>query len=58
LQAALVRQGQPDEQARILSEDAVLSIQGAIVLSRALDNPAVFQRAMDQLLRRLVVVEI
>jgi AcrR family transcriptional regulator len=55
LQAALVRQGQRDEQARILSEDAVLSIQGAIVLSRALGDPAVFQRAMDQLRRRLRV---
>ena len=58
LQAALVRQGQHDEQARILSEDAVLSIQGAIVLSRALDDPAVFQRAMDQLRKRLLVIEI
>lgn len=53
LQAALVRQGRDAERARILSEDAVLSIQGAIVLSRALDDPAVFQRAIDQLHARL-----
>ncbi|WP_037112235.1 TetR/AcrR family transcriptional regulator [Rhizobium sp. 2MFCol3.1] len=53
LQAALVRQGRDVEQARILSEDAVLAIQGAIVLSRALDDPAVFQRAIDQLHGRL-----
>ncbi|MGV1901692.1 TetR/AcrR family transcriptional regulator [Rhizobium rhizogenes] len=53
LQAALVRQGRDPERARILSEDAVLSIQGAIVLSRALDDPAVFQRAIDQLHARL-----
>ena len=53
LQAALVRQGRDAEQARLLSEDAVLSIQGAIVLSRALDDPAVFQRAIDQLHSRL-----
>lgn len=53
LQAALVRQGRDAERARILSEDAVLSIQGAIVLSRALDDPAVFQRAIDQLNARL-----
>jgi AcrR family transcriptional regulator len=53
LQAALVRQGRDTEQARLLSEDAVLAIQGAIVLSRALDDPAVFQRAIDQLHARL-----
>ncbi|WP_373414832.1 TetR/AcrR family transcriptional regulator [Ensifer aridi] len=55
LQAALVRQGRDAEQARLLSEDAVLAIQGAIVLSRALDDPAVFQRAIDQLRARLAV---
>jgi AcrR family transcriptional regulator len=53
LQQALVRQGRDTEQARLLSEDAVLAIQGAIVLSRALDDPAVFQRAIDQLHARL-----
>ncbi|WEX74786.1 TetR/AcrR family transcriptional regulator [Sinorhizobium numidicum] len=55
LQSALVRQGRDAEQARLLSEDAVLAIQGAIVLSRALDDPAVFQRAIDQLRARLAV---
>lgn len=55
LQAALVRQGRDAEQARLLSEDAVLAIQGAIVLSRALDDPAVFQRAIDQLHARLAL---
>ncbi|CCM79516.1 TetR/AcrR family transcriptional regulator [Rhizobium mesoamericanum] len=55
LHSALVRQGRDDDQARLLSEDAVLAIQGAIVLSRALDDPAVFQRAIDQLRGRLVV---
>jgi len=55
LQTALMRQGRDAEQARLLSEDAVLAIQGAIVLSRALDDPAVFQRANYQLRRRLIV---
>ncbi|WP_028748478.1 TetR/AcrR family transcriptional regulator [Rhizobium mesoamericanum] len=55
LQSALVRQGRDAERARLLSEDAVLAIQGAIVLSRALDDPAVFQRAIDQLRGRLDV---
>lgn len=54
LQAALIRQGRDRKQARLLSEDAVLVIQGAIVLSRALDDPAVFQRAIEQLHKRLV----
>lgn len=53
LQSALIRQGRERNLARILSEEAVLSIQGAIVLSRALDDPAVFQRAIDQLRGRL-----
>jgi AcrR family transcriptional regulator len=55
LQSALIRQGRDAEQSRILAEEAVLGIQGAIVLSRALDDPAVFQRAIEQLRERLVV---
>lgn len=55
LQAALVRQGRNPDQSRALSEDAVLAIQGAIVLSRALDDPAVFQRAIERIRQRLVV---
>lgn len=54
LRSALIRQGCDHHQAQTLSEDAVLSIQGAIILSRALDDPAVFQRAIDQLRGRLV----
>jgi AcrR family transcriptional regulator len=55
LQSALVRRGDDINQSRILAEETVLSIQGAIVLSRALDDPAVFQRAIDQLRNRLLV---
>jgi len=54
LQAALVRQGRDPEQARLLSENAVVAIQGSIVLSRAFDDPAVFQRTIDQLHGRLI----
>jgi TetR/AcrR family transcriptional regulator, lmrAB and yxaGH operons repressor len=54
LASALVRQGREAGQARLLAEEAVLAIQGAIVLSRALDDPAVFQRAIDQLRGRLI----
>lgn len=55
LQSALIRQGRGSDQSRILAEEAVLAIQGAIVLSRAMDEPAVFQRAIDQLRGRLVI---
>lgn len=55
LQSALIRQGRNNDEARILSEEAVLSIQGAITLSRALDDPAVFHRAIDQLRGRLLL---
>lgn len=55
LQSALIRQGREADQSRLLAEEAVLAIQGAIVLSRAMDDPAVFQRAIDQLRRRLVI---
>jgi len=55
LQSALVRQGRDADRARILAEEAVLCVQGAIVLSRALDDPAVFQRAINQIRTRLVI---
>ena len=53
LEAALIRQGQDAPLAHSLSEEAVLSIQGAIVLSRAMDDPNVFHRAIDQLRGKL-----
>ncbi|KKB80527.1 TetR family transcriptional regulator [Devosia soli] len=53
LKAALIRQGRDPALAQSLSEDAVLSIQGAIVLSRAMDDPIRFQRAIDQLRSKL-----
>lgn len=55
LEAALRRQGRDAEQSRILAEEAVLAIQGAIVLARALNDPAVFQRAIDRLRERLLI---
>jgi AcrR family transcriptional regulator len=55
LQSALMRQGRGADESRVLAEGAVLAIQGAIVLSRAMDDPAVFQRAIDQLRGRLLI---
>ena len=53
LEMALRRRGRDQAAARLLAEDIVLGIQGAIVLSRALDDPAVFERAIGQLKRRV-----
>jgi TetR/AcrR family transcriptional repressor of lmrAB and yxaGH operons len=50
LDGALIRHGVPRESARSLSEHVVLGIQGALVLSRALDENSVFARAMARLM--------
>lgn len=44
--------GESDDQQRE-AEEIVAVIQGAILLSRALNDPGVFTRSMDQLRRRL-----
>lgn len=49
LSAALRRSGTSDAVAAALSEDIVTAIQGAIVLSRALDDPSVFTRVVNRL---------
>jgi len=53
LQSALLRQGREADHALRLAEETVLAIQGAIVLSRAVDDIGVFERAMAQLRARL-----
>ena len=53
LATALTRQGLDEGDARRLAEETVAGIQGAIVLSRALDEPAVFERGLLQLRERL-----
>lgn len=54
LAAALARTGLPDTVAQDRAEDAVLAIQGALVLGRALDDAAVFTRALARLDARLL----
>ena len=49
LAAALRRSGFDTMAARATAEDVVAGIQGALVLARAQDNPAVFTRAMKRL---------
>jgi TetR/AcrR family transcriptional regulator, lmrAB and yxaGH operons repressor len=46
---ALVRAGMEEKVAALRAEDAVLSIQGALVLSRALNSEGVFARALERI---------
>ncbi|TXN04662.1 MULTISPECIES: TetR/AcrR family transcriptional regulator [unclassified Methylobacterium] len=50
---ALLRAGHDAEASTALAEDVVAQIQGAIVLARALDEPAVFTRALAALRSRI-----
>ena len=54
LASALRRAGETPATARRKSEDALLVIQGALVLAQALDDPKVFSRAMADLKARLL----
>lgn len=42
----------PPEQAKALAEDILISIQGALVLARALDDPGCFEQVLDRLRMR------
>jgi AcrR family transcriptional regulator len=53
LAAALARAGAEGGEARAAAEEAVSGIQGALVLSRALGDEAVFGRAVERLAGRL-----
>ena len=52
LEAALLRAGRTPEDARLLAEETVAGVQGAITLARALDDPAVFARNLEAMKRR------
>lgn len=49
---ALRQAGASDSMAAALAEDAVLGIQGAIVIARSLDDRAVFDRALQRMQAR------
>jgi TetR/AcrR family transcriptional repressor of lmrAB and yxaGH operons len=55
LASALARAGIPAAEATAAAEDAVSIVQGALVLARALDTPAAFDRALGRLRKRLVI---
>jgi TetR/AcrR family transcriptional repressor of lmrAB and yxaGH operons len=50
---ALTRAGRAKAQAQELSEEIVLEIQGAIVLARAMNDPGIFQRALNRMRARV-----
>jgi AcrR family transcriptional regulator len=54
LAAALVHAGHDKAAAALLAEETVAGIQGAIVLSRALDNAGTFSRTITKLQERLI----
>lgn len=55
LAQALERSGLPEGTARDRAEEAVAAIQGALVLARALDEPAAFRRSLARIEARLMV---
>jgi AcrR family transcriptional regulator len=54
LSRLLARSGLNARTARRRSTDALLSIQGALVLARALDDPGIFRRALSDVSARLL----
>ncbi|PDT05326.1 TetR family transcriptional regulator [Rhizobium chutanense] len=56
LRSALMRAGCLQEEAQALAEESVAGIQGALVLSRALDDTKVFTRSLQVLAKRLDAV--
>ncbi|MBD9541414.1 TetR/AcrR family transcriptional regulator [Ensifer sp. ENS04] len=54
LASALRNAGCPEHEAIALSEEAIIAIQGALILARALDEPAAFERAVNRLQTRLL----
>jgi AcrR family transcriptional regulator len=56
LESALIRAGHGHKKARGRAEEAVAAIQGGLVLARAMNDSALFQRILTRLKRRLLDV--
>lgn len=52
LEGAHLRAGRAPEDARMLAEETVAGVQGAITLARALDDPSVFARNLEAMRKR------
>ncbi|MBB3591984.1 AcrR family transcriptional regulator [Rhizobium sp. BK529] len=57
LRQALIRAGCDDDTALAAAEEVVSGIQGALVLSRALDDRDMFRRTLDRLAERLAAAK-
>ncbi|WP_017815045.1 TetR/AcrR family transcriptional regulator [Paenibacillus shenyangensis] len=55
LSAALVRADVPKEKADQISEEAIVGIQGGLLLSRALNDNSFFERTLTNLIQRISV---
>ncbi|HZG38306.1 MAG TPA: hypothetical protein VEZ50_06440 [Nodosilinea sp.] len=51
--AVLTQSGMLDSLAQERSEEALVAIQGALIVARALNDPAVFERTMQRLPEQL-----
>ncbi|GAL97901.1 TetR family transcriptional regulator [Acetobacter tropicalis] len=56
LTQALVRAGHPQPAASTLAEEAIATIQGALVQARAMQDTTLFPRALSRLAARLITV--
>lgn len=54
LAAALIRAGHPRKEAKALAEETLAAIQGGLVLARAMNDPALFTRALARVKARLL----
>lgn len=54
LAGALARAGHPRKQANTLAEETLAAIQGSLVLARAMNEPALFTRALARVKARLL----
>jgi AcrR family transcriptional regulator len=54
LEAALVRAGYGPKKAKARAEETLAAIQGALVLARAMHDPALFSRTLARLRKRLL----
>lgn len=54
LSVALIRTGFTKNEAKLVSEDVVGGIQGALVLARSMDDPKIFARTLKRLHRQIL----
>ena len=53
-QSIVQESGLSADEAKIRAEDAIIAIQGALIMSRGMDSPDLFKRIIDDLPRKLL----